>query len=203
MNDRITVQVRADDPVSEAGVAGLLRPFPEIRLLHDDPGAAVTVVTTDAVDPAGHQLLRTVQQSKPSRIVLLVPRLQDHQVGLAAECGIAGIMWRAGATAPRLMQVIQAVARGDGHIPPDLQERLLRLVGRLYGGQHGPGNARMAEREIAILRLVSEGCDTSDIAHKLGYSERTIKNVLHDVMNRYQLSNRAHAVAYALRNGLI
>jgi len=54
-----------------------------------------------------------------------------------------------------------------------------------------------------VLRLVAEGWDTAQIATKLSYSERTVKNVLHDVTTRLQLRNRSHAVAYAMREGLI
>ena len=61
----------------------------------------------------------------------------------------------------------------------------------------------LATREIEVLRLVADGCDTHEIADKLAYSERTVKNVLHDVTTRLQLRNRSHAVAYALRQGLI
>ena len=43
----------------------------------------------------------------------------------------------------------------------------------------------------------------AEIAAALCYSERTIKNIIHDVINRLQLRNRSHAVAYAVRNGLI
>jgi DNA-binding NarL/FixJ family response regulator len=58
-------------------------------------------------------------------------------------------------------------------------------------------------REVRVLRLVADGRPTYDIARELSYSERTVKNILHDVTNRLQLRNRAHAVAYALREGLI
>jgi DNA-binding CsgD family transcriptional regulator len=44
---------------------------------------------------------------------------------------------------------------------------------------------------------------TADIAAKLSYSERTVKNVLHGLMTRYQLKNRPHLVAYAIREGHI
>jgi len=54
-----------------------------------------------------------------------------------------------------------------------------------------------------LTRLVAEGLDTAEIAHKLCYSERTVKNALHDVTSRLQLRNRSHAVAYALKQGLI
>jgi DNA-binding NarL/FixJ family response regulator len=61
----------------------------------------------------------------------------------------------------------------------------------------------LSERETTVLRLISEGYDTREIADALCYSERTVKNVIHDVTTRLQLRNRAHAVAYAVRHGLI
>ncbi len=61
----------------------------------------------------------------------------------------------------------------------------------------------MAPREVDVLRLVAEGLDTRQISGKLAYSERTVKNVLHALTTRLQLHNRAHAVAYALREGYI
>jgi DNA-binding NarL/FixJ family response regulator len=56
---------------------------------------------------------------------------------------------------------------------------------------------------VEVLRLIADGFDTREIASKLSYSERTVKNVLHGITTRLRLRNRAHAVAYALRNGLI
>jgi DNA-binding NarL/FixJ family response regulator len=63
--------------------------------------------------------------------------------------------------------------------------------------------AGLSDREIQVLKLVADGLDTRDIAVALNYSERTVKNVLHDVTSRLQLRNRSHAVAYAIREGLI
>ena len=54
-----------------------------------------------------------------------------------------------------------------------------------------------------MLKLVAEGLETGEIARRLSYSERTIKNVIHDVTSRLGLRNRSHAVAFALREGLI
>jgi len=61
----------------------------------------------------------------------------------------------------------------------------------------------LAARECDVLRLVAEGFGTEEIAAKLCYSERTVKNVLYGLMTRCGLNNRAHAVAYALRAGAI
>jgi DNA-binding NarL/FixJ family response regulator len=53
------------------------------------------------------------------------------------------------------------------------------------------------------LKLLAEGLDTSEVGRQLYLSERTIKNVVHDVTSRLNLRNRTHAVAYALRHGFI
>ena len=102
--------------------------------------------------------------------------------------------------------VITAAASGEGSVPPDLLGRLLEQVGRLQRHVLGPRGIMftgLAPREVDVLRLLADGLDTAEIARRLAYSERTVKNVVHDVTTRLQLRNRSHAVAYALREGLI
>ncbi|MFH1475832.1 MAG: LuxR C-terminal-related transcriptional regulator, partial [Chloroflexota bacterium] len=48
-----------------------------------------------------------------------------------------------------------------------------------------------------------DGLDTADVGRRLFFSERTVKNVIHDMTSRLDLRNRTHAVAYAIRQGLI
>jgi len=62
---------------------------------------------------------------------------------------------------------------------------------------------RLSERELEVLRLVGEGYDTAEVAEQLSYSESTIKGVLAKVMARLDARNRSHAVAVAVRGGLI
>ena len=104
------------------------------------------------------------------------------------------------------MTVLKSAAAGDGAVPPDLLGRLLNQVGQLQRQVLGPRGltfSGLAEREVQVLRLVADGFDTEEIAQKLSYSQRTVKNVLHDVTSRLHLRNRSHAVAYALKHGLI
>ena len=61
----------------------------------------------------------------------------------------------------------------------------------------------LTQREADVLRLLAEGCDTAEVGRRLFYSERTVKNIIHDVTARLELRNRTHAVAYAIREGLI
>jgi DNA-binding NarL/FixJ family response regulator len=61
----------------------------------------------------------------------------------------------------------------------------------------------LSKREVDVLRLLSEGLETQEIAKALNYSERTVKYVIHDVLVRLNLHNRTQAVAFALRNGIV
>jgi DNA-binding NarL/FixJ family response regulator len=76
-----------------------------------------------------------------------------------------------------------------------LQRHVLAPRGLTFSG--------LTERELGVLKLVADGLDTAEIAQQLAYSERTIKNIIHDITTRFHLRNRSHAVAFALRQGLI
>ena len=89
---------------------------------------------------------------------------------------------------------------------PDLLGTLLEQMSRLQRdvlAPRGLGPQGMADREIEVLRHLSEGLDTTEIAEAMSYSERTIKNIIHDVTTRLKLRNRSHAVAYAMKSGII
>ncbi|MFE9461961.1 response regulator transcription factor [Streptomyces californicus] len=207
--ERITVSLRAQDPISQAGVASQLRARPEVSVVDQHDGAStpqVVLLVVDTVDDEVLRVLRNIQRTSTCRTVLVTRDIDEQKLVSAAECGVAGVVRRSDSTPDHLVQVIGTVARGEGHLPSDLLGRLLEEVGRLQGQVLGPRGLHftgLAAREVDVLRLVAEGYDTADIATKLAYSERTIKNVLHSVMTRLQLRNRSHAVAYAMRQGLI
>ncbi len=207
MGVRIPVFVYASDPVSQAGLASQLRRRPEIHVIDGDPDAAsVAVVLVDEVDEPAVNVVRAVQRNGCPRVVLVVARLEDGGLLSAVEAGACGILRRNEAQPDRLAAAVESAAAGDGSVPPDLLGRLLTQVGRLQREVLSPRGitfSGLAEREIDVLRLVAEGYDTADIARRLSYSERTIKNIIHDVTTRLNLRNRSHAVAYAVREGLI
>lgn len=205
--ERIAVYIHADDPISHAGLASQLRPRPEVRIVDaaESDSAEVALVVGDRICERTIEVLRTLQRGG-SRLVLVVADVGDTDLVAAAEAGIAGLLRRGEATPEQLVTVIRAAAAGEGAVPPDLLGRLLDQVGRLQRRVLWPRGltfAGLAEREIEVLRLVAEGLDTAEIAAKLSYSQRTVKYILHDVTSRLHLRNRCHAVAYALRQGLI
>jgi DNA-binding CsgD family transcriptional regulator len=91
-------------------------------------------------------------------------------------------------------------------MPPNLVGELLKHIERLQRDvltPFGLNASGLTPREIDVLRLMADGLDTGEIAGKLCYSERTVKNVIYGVTHRLKLRNRSHAVAYALRSGMI
>jgi len=208
MEDRIPVFVYASDPISEAGIAGQLRGQPAVQLVEhaDVDTAAVAIVVTDEVDEEATRAVKALQRNGVPRVVVVVTRVDDSGLLAAVEAGACGLVRRRDATSERLVAAVRSAVAGDGSLPPDLLGRLLDQVGRLQRqvlAPHGVTLSGMAEREIEVLRLVADGLDTNEIAQQMCYSERTVKNVIHDVTTRLQLRNRSHAVAYAMRQGLI
>lgn len=225
---RIPVWVKALDPLSQFGLVHALRHRPEVVLITDADLASlqgrkvesvlgrpadqrtappvVALIAVDSLDAASVQVLRSATQRGCRRTVLIGSMLDDDALMTAVELGVSGVLRRTEATADRIVHLLQTAAAGDGNLPPDLLGRLLGQVSRMQRhvlAPRGLSTTGLSDRETQVLRLVADGKDTQEIARELSYSERTVKNVLHDVTSRLQLRNRSHAVAYALREGLI
>jgi DNA-binding NarL/FixJ family response regulator len=208
MTERVPVFVYARDPISQAGIAAELRGRPELEVLSETEvdQADVAVVAADEVDEETLRVIKAIQRSGGPRVVLVVAKPDDGGLVAAVEAGACGLLRRSEATPEILTRAVVAAAQGDGTVPPDLLGRLLSQVGRLQRHVLAPRGltfSGLTERELGVLKLVAEGMDTGEIAQQLAYSERTIKNIIHDITTRFHLRNRSHAVAFALRQGLI
>jgi len=204
----IPTYVHCSDPMSEAGVQSHLRMRPEVRVVDEMAvdEAAVAVVVANELDEDTIRVIRALSRGDRPRIVLIATVIEESTLVAAAEAGVGGLIRRADATSDVVVRAIVKVAAGEGEVPPDLLGRLLEQVGRLQRQVLAPRGltfAGLSPRETEVLRLVAEGHDTAAIADRMCYSERTVKNVLHDLTTRLQLRNRTHAVAYAMREGLI
>lgn len=208
MSRRVLVHVCADDPVSQAGLSSQLRAQQQLELV--DAGAVgaetVAVIASDELDDAMITTLKSLNKLGCRRMVLVINRLNDNLLFTAIDAGVCAMVRRSEATPTRLAQLATKAAEGEAALPSDVQSRILRHVSRL---QHhvlapmGLSYSGLSDREVSVLRLVADGLDTHEIARQLCYSERTVKVIMHDIISRFQLRNRSHAVAYALREGLI
>ena len=208
MVERVPVLLQGGDAISQAGLAATLRAQPEIKLVEADDAwpECVVVLTVDRIDDDARQRLRALQRRGFRRIVLISSHVDDGDLMAVVEDGVSAVTRRSETTPEMLVRLAKAAARGDGVVPADLLGRLLDRVSRLQRNVLEPKGLNLAgisERETAVLRLVADGFDTREIAERLCYSQRTVKTILYDITNRFQLRNRSHAVAYALREGLI
>lgn len=213
MIDQVPVLLHTTDAITHGGVIAALRTRPEIRLLDTDEldagehePRAVALVVVERPDDAVQQVLRSLQCRGFAGIVLVTGDLDDTNLLDAVSVGVSAVIRRGDATPDTLVRLIRATAAGEGALPPDLLRRLLNRVSRLQQNvlrPHGWNLAGMSARETEVLRLVADGYETKEIAERLCYSPRTVKSILHDITNRFQLRNRTHAVAFALREGLI
>jgi len=208
MIDRIPVYVTAADPILDTGVSSQLRGRPEIALVHSPSAQAdvVCIVVSDVVDAAALRLVRELRGQGLRQIIFVLSTIDDAALLAAIEAGVCGMVARVEATPERLVSAVRQAAAMGGVLSPKLLGRLLEQVNRLQNQVLAPKGLRLtglSDREADVLRMIAQGMEVREIAEQLSYSERTIKNTLHDVVNRFQLRNRAHAVAFAMREGMI
>jgi DNA-binding NarL/FixJ family response regulator len=197
---RIQVCVRAADPLVASGLPAMLRPLPGVELVAGDT-ADVTVAVPDS------RLYDVLTRSPATRLVLIADELRSAELWTAVEHGLIVLVPREEATTTaRLLRAITDAHERRGDLPAEQLGEVLQGLKRLQDNALAPRDltlSGLSAREIEIIRLLAEGLDTTEIAERLIYSERTVKNVLHRLLSRLNLRNRAHAVAYALRHGII
>lgn len=207
MGEPLHVSVLALDPMLEAGATSALHSCPDVTVVPPGDRAKVTVVIVDGITAPVFDLLRRLRDAghRPE-VVLVAAELAAAEALHAIAVGARGLLRRREADSARLSRAVLAAAAGDCTIPPDMLAELLeRGAGDIArsGLPDGWPDSGLSEREHAVLALIADGHETDEIARKLSYSTRTVVGVVHDITYRFRLRNRAHAVAYALRTGLL
>ncbi len=208
MYPRIPVYVYAKDAITKSGLSSQLRPEQRLELIDKNsigPGTAV-IAAVDSLEDETLQQLRVMSRLSGGCLVLVVGTLNDAGLLAAIEIGVRAVVHRNEATPAKLVSVVARTMRDEAALPADVLARLLKQVSRLQHSVLQPRGltvSGLSTRESEVLRLVADGMDTNEIAVELNFSARTVKNILSSITTRYCLRNRAHAVAFALREGLI
>lgn len=191
--DQVRVAAWASDPIALTGLINHLKSRPELLVLPRDRRgeAAVLVFAVGQVDREAVAALRAAAAESPAAIVLVAGHVDPTHLNLLADCHVSAVLPRT--ALDRLTGSVLAAAQGRAS---SLREQVEALADEV-------GGAALTPREVDVLRLMAEGWDTAEIAGKLCYSERTVKNVIYAMTNRLNLRNRPHAVAYAVRAGVI
>ncbi|WAL63292.1 response regulator transcription factor [Amycolatopsis cynarae] len=200
----VRVSLVATDPFVRAGLISELREKPGLHLVdaQDEAGPDVVVAVSDL----GPELREIAEKAPDARLVLVTDQTRPAQLWAAIEHGLLVLVPRAEATTARLLRAIADAHQGRGDLPAEQLGSLLRGLSRLQQEVLAPRDltlSGLSRRETEVLRLLANGLDTAEIAAAMTYSERTVKNILHGLLSRLGLRNRTHAVAYALREGII
>ncbi len=216
---RLRVAVHGGDALTRAGLRAVMERLADVVVEHvdvDEPAdldqADVVLVVLDTVTARAVDAVRRLAARPGCRPVLVVGEVSTEAVALVVQAGAVGVLRRREASAEGVGALLHAVASGEAVVPVDL------LAALLPGADHDvsptapltrrPASGVLAltgvnDRERAVLRMLGDGADTREIARTLCYSERTVKVVVQDLTRRFNLRNRTHAVAYAVRHGLI
>ncbi|WP_308013675.1 helix-turn-helix transcriptional regulator [Streptomyces beigongshangae] len=137
-------------------------------------------------------------------LLLVADTFTAAGVRLAVRAGAVAMLQSAEATPERLLTAVRAARYGEGRMSYGVLARLLTEAGGGSPERRGPlPRSPLTARQRTVLALVAEGHGNAAIARELACSQHTVKNVMYDLMMRLQVRNRAHAVAHAVRTGLI
>lgn len=105
------------------------------------------------------------------------------------------------ASKEELLQAVRAVHAGSGFLQAEITKPLLQRLA--LESKHGAGKGAPSARELQVLELVGEGKSNKEIATALSISDETVKTHLRNLYEKLGVSDRAQAVAIALRQQLI
>jgi DNA-binding NarL/FixJ family response regulator len=162
------------------------------------------VVVMDHTTPGGGDFIGAVGESTGARVMVCSSDCTQETVLKAMQAGAIGFLRKDTLTVDGLAAAVQAAASGAGVVTPELLGSLVRTATAETNGANGrPHGAKLTDREQQVLSLIAAGHPTREVAQQLCYSERTVKNVLHDVVTKLNARSRSQAVAFAVREGLI
>jgi two-component system, NarL family, nitrate/nitrite response regulator NarL len=147
----------------------------------------------------GMQVLNSLaRDGSPTRVVVLSGHLESAIVYSALAAGAQGYLSKdAGAEA--ICDAIATVARGETQLPPQVHEGLLREI-RLRADDDRPA---LSARERDVLKLAAAGCSAPEMARRLYLGVGTVKTHLQSLYRKLGVTDRAAAVAEAMRQGLL
>jgi DNA-binding NarL/FixJ family response regulator len=207
----VTVVVMANDPLLCRGAAAYLGTYPGITPVGPDGLDRADVVLVMAGEVTGEtlSLLRHAAGQVPRRgipFVLVCDDIRESQLLRALSWGMVSVLRREDTDYDRIVRTLVTARDGGAEGPRDAfgwLESRIRTIQRDVLDPRGLTPSGLSTREVDVLRLLAEGKDTLEIADQLNYSERTVRNIIHGVLTRMKLRNRVHAVAYALRSGVM
>ena len=171
-----------------------------IRQLH--PDVVLMDINMPVVD--GIAVTRQLTSEFPAiAVIMLTMHRHDQQIVQAMKNGARGYVPKS-ASGHQVAEAIRVVYAGGMALTPDMTGALVNEVRRLSDtSSSGQDLGILSEKELEIVRYVATGMSNKEIAGKLSYSEKTVKNYLSIIFQKLHLRDRTQVAIFALRQGLI
>jgi DNA-binding NarL/FixJ family response regulator len=194
-----------DHPLLSEGIATLINNQPDMQLVasastgkegiqrYREHKPDVTLMDLRLPDFSGIDVMLTIKSEFPdARIVLLTMFAGDVEIQRALHAGAQGYLLK-NMPPEQMFDTIRQVHAGKRRVPAEVASRLAEHV----------GDEPLTDREIDVLRHVTDGNRNRDIAERLFISEETVKVHFRHIMEKLGATDRTHAMAIAARRGFI
>lgn len=152
----------------------------------------------------GVEATRRIKSECPeTKVVVLTVSDEDEDLFEAIKAGAEGYLLK-DLRPEELFELIRGVLKGETPVSPAVASKLLSEFRRRprHDAADTPANGLTA-RELEVLQLVTEGLSNAQIASRLYVVEGTVKNHIHNILEKLHLESRVQAATYAMREGLI
>lgn len=213
----ITVLLADDHTIFRQGLRRLLGENPKIKVVGEASDGREVLELTKTLNPkvvlmdltmpglSGVEATRRIRKSNPDTAVLVLSVHQDDEyIAHALEAGATGYVVK-DIRAPELFQAIEAVAEGRRYLSPVISETIVTEYLRLRKDRTESDSPFqvLTAREREILRLLTEGKSSKEIAADLNVSPKTVETHRANIMRKLDIHNIADLVRYAISRGIV
>jgi DNA-binding NarL/FixJ family response regulator len=145
---------------------------------------------------------RILAADEAVRVLILTTFDLDEYIYEALRAGASGFVLKDDPP-ERLLDAIRTVAAGESLLSPSVTRRVIKQFTKLPPPTPPPGFDELTAREQEVLRLLTQGLSNAEIGARLHIGETTVKTHVTRVLQKLDLRDRAQAIVFAYRAGLV
>ena len=211
-HERVSVLVADDHPIYREGIVRAIKDRPDLELVGEagdgrqaleqlrrlTPEVAVLDIRMPGLD--GTQVLAAMRREGLRTEVLVLSAFMEPELAYkTVAAGAKGYLSKE-SSRQEVCEAIVTIARGGTALAAQAQAGLAEQI---QERERSGGPPQLTAREQEVLRLVSDGYSAPDIAKQIHLSTTTVKSHLHSLYEKLGVSDRAAAVAEAMRRGML